>query len=45
MTTKQMRIEITNKFAGYKYVTVLNTWGPTNIEKIDLIEFYNQYCN
>ena len=31
------------KTVGYKYVTLLNIWGTTSIEKVDIEEFYENY--
>ena len=28
---------------GWKYITYLNTWGTTTVEKMSIKEFYNQY--
>jgi hypothetical protein len=33
------------KTIGRKYVTLLNTWGTTTIEKVDIDEFYDNYVS
>ena len=29
---------------GRKYVTVMNTWNGTKLEKIEIDEFYAEHC-
>ena len=40
---KQVSPGIYIKLVGRKYVTLLNTWGTTKIEQIELSEFYENY--
>ena len=40
---KQVSPGIYIKMVGRKYVTLLNTWGTTKIEQIELSEFYENY--
>ena len=40
---KQVSPGIYIKLVGRKYVTLLNTWGTTRIEQIELSEFYENY--
>lgn len=40
---KEIRPGINVEKIGYKYVTVLDIWDETTIEKIDIADFYNQY--
>lgn len=40
---KQVSTGIYIKSIGCKYVTLLNTWGTTTLEKIEIKEFYENY--
>ena len=40
---KQVSPGIYIKSVGRKYITLLNTWGTTRLEKIDISEFYEDY--
>lgn len=40
---KQVSTGIYIKLVGRKYVTLLNTWDTTTIEKIEISEFYENY--
>lgn len=38
---KQISAGIYLKSVGNKYVTILNTWGTTRVEKIPIEDFYS----
>ena len=40
---KQVSPGIYIKLVGRKYVTLLNTWGTTRLDKIEIAEFYEDY--
>lgn len=40
---KQVSAGIYIKSVGSKYVTLLNTWGTTKIEKVEIDEFYENH--
>ena len=40
---KQVSAGIYIKSVGTKYVTLLNTWGTTKIEKVEIDEFYENH--
>ena len=33
------------KTVGYKYVTLLNTWDTTTLDRVEIDDFYNDYIN
>ena len=41
---KQVKTGIYIKTIGRKYVTLVNTWGITSLERIGIKEFYNEHC-
>lgn len=41
---KQVSTGVYIKTIGRKYVTLVNTWGNTTLEKVDIEEFYNEHC-
>ncbi len=41
---KQVSTGVYIKTIGRKYVTLVNTWGYTTLEKVDIEEFYNEHC-
>ena len=41
---KQVSTGVYIKTTGYKYVTLIDTWGTTTLEKVGIEEFYNEYC-
>lgn len=40
---KQVCAGIYIKSVGRKYVTLLNTWGTTKLEKVEIDEFYEDH--
>jgi hypothetical protein len=40
---KQVSAGIYIKSIGSKYVTLLNTWGTTKLEKVEIDEFYDNH--
>jgi hypothetical protein len=41
----QVSVGIYLKSVGSKFVTLLNTWDTTTIEKIDIDDFYENYMS
>jgi hypothetical protein len=42
---KQVTVGIYLKSVGAKWVTLLNTWGVTHTNKIEISEFYENYIS
>jgi hypothetical protein len=40
---KQVTVGIYIKTIGRKFITLLNTWGDTSVEKIEISDFYENH--